>query len=435
MATLHPYLNLGGKTIDFRLPESWRLLTVAGDRAGPPAARVDRLVAAALESPVGTPPLADCVTPTDRIAVMVEDTTRPAPKALVLEAVLAELSGAGVPDDHVCVVVALGTHRPLSRSEMTAAYGPSVCRRCRVVNHDCRAGDLVTVGRLESGRPVRVNRHVAEADFRIGVGSILPHPLNGFGGGSKILFPGVADVDSIRAHHCRLSFAAGTRPGRLDGNPFYRQAASACTDIRVDFLVDCVVDAADRVGAVVAGDAAGAFARGVAASRRLLSRRFPGKSEVTIVSTYPYSDGTQFIKTVAPAAAVTVPGGCILMVVDGADPLPEAFVAAFARCRRERGGKDPLDGVMDRFASGCLAAPDAAVDFNMALAYTLAMQSRFDIVLCSDAIPAEQSRRMGFAPAAALTDAIARAAAGRPAATANVIPAGGLLLPVVDGGG
>ena len=430
MADPVPYLIRGGEQAFFRLPESWRLLAIAAGPAGPPPPASDQLLSTALSTPIDAPPLADCVSASDTVAVLVEDATRPAPKALMLDGILSTLARAGVPDDRIRVVVALGTHRPLSETEMAAVFGPAV-RRYRFINHDSRAEDLVAVGRLDSGRPVRINRWVAEADFRIGIGTVIPHPLNGFGGGGKILFPGAADFYSIQEHHCRLSFAPGTRVGRLSGNPFYQLGPSAALDVRIDFLVNCVMDSADRVGAVVAGTADGAFAAGVAASRRLLSRRFARRSEVTIVSTFPYTEATQFIKTVAPAAAVTVAGGCILLVFDGSDPLPPVFVAAFEQCRQRFGGDRALSGVLEGLRDGDLPLPDAAVDFNMAVVYTLVMQSRFDIHLCGEAVTAQQSRRMGFRPAASLAQAVAEIARQRPEAGVNVIPAGGLLLPEV----
>lgn len=87
----------------------------------------------------------------------------------------------------------------------------------RWVVGDCHAPDLVPIGRLGDGTEVRNNRLAHAADFRLGIGSIFPHPLNGFGGGGKILFPGIADYDSIFTHHLRHAFRGGFALGVLAG--------------------------------------------------------------------------------------------------------------------------------------------------------------------------------------------------------------------------
>jgi len=122
------------------------------------------------------------------------------------------------------------------------------------VNHDCRASDLVPVGKLMTGAVVKINRRAAEASFRIGIGSVFPHPLNGFGGGGKILFPGISDFDAILEHHLRYSFRAGSELGRLQGNPFHEEVSSLSVKAGLHFIVNGVLDHNDRLYAIVSGD-------------------------------------------------------------------------------------------------------------------------------------------------------------------------------------
>ena len=38
-------------------------------------------------------------------------------------------------------------------------------------------------------------------DLKIGIGCIVPHAFSGFGGGGKIILPGVSHIDSIAYNH------------------------------------------------------------------------------------------------------------------------------------------------------------------------------------------------------------------------------------------
>jgi hypothetical protein len=40
-----------------------------------------------------------------------------------------------------------------------------------------------------------------EADLKIGVGFITPHPIAGFGGGGKIVIPGLGSMETIQSNH------------------------------------------------------------------------------------------------------------------------------------------------------------------------------------------------------------------------------------------
>ncbi len=66
---------------------------------------------------------------------------------------------------------------------------------------------------LNDGQIVKINPHVARADPKIGISSILPHPMAGYGGGPKIVMPGVANFDFIRNHHMRYTIHPQARRG------------------------------------------------------------------------------------------------------------------------------------------------------------------------------------------------------------------------------
>ncbi len=143
------------------------------------------------------------------LCLVIPDATRSCPLPLLLsaiqEAVIARVSSC-------TVVIALGTHAPMSDESIRALVGTD---SLEVVNHAwwenqtfVGVGTLSsgTVGELSGGRldeavEVRINRLVLESDVTIMVGPVLPHEVVGFSGGNKYLFPGLSGQELIDVTH------------------------------------------------------------------------------------------------------------------------------------------------------------------------------------------------------------------------------------------
>ncbi|GAG42856.1 unnamed protein product, partial [marine sediment metagenome] len=124
--------------------------------------------------------------------IISDDHTRPTPVKKIIPFLLGELKAGGVADSQISVIFALGTHKPMSETEMRERAGV-VSERIRLCNSEFRdPRGLAYCGKAPDGVPVSVDKRVADADFKIGIGSIIPHPECGWGGGAKIIYPGVA---------------------------------------------------------------------------------------------------------------------------------------------------------------------------------------------------------------------------------------------------
>jgi nickel-dependent lactate racemase len=424
------FLKSHRQDIYFDLPEQWRLLTFAAFQDLPEPGNVIGMIRTALQGPVSHAPLAHSVGPTDKIAIIIEDPSRASPKQLVLRAVLQELQAAGVTPDRIEVVIALGTHRQLSHEEMAQVYGADLVASYTFLNHDCLADDLVPIGTLRSGTTVKINRHVYEADFKIGIGSIFPHPMNGFGGGGKILFPAVANFDAILEHHLQYSFRGGSRLGHLQGNPFYEEVSDLARAGGLNFIVNSVLDHNDRLYQPVCGAPVEAHLAGVAISRRILSMSFARKADVTIISAFPYSEGTQIMKPLAPATEITREGGVVIMAADYSVPLAENYLAGCEAFRAAHAGRI-RPAVLELFGRNQRILPDGAPEFNMSMAQALLGQHDFRIIVVSRELPRRTAERLGFEFAETIDDAILLGRRHFPEAQVHVVPSGGVILPVL----
>jgi len=416
--------------VRFTIPDNWNLLSFHDFPDNGKTANVNKLTKDALNKPIQSPAFNDLLSPADSIAIIIEDLTRTSPKRLILKVLLDNLNEIGISEKNINVIIATGTHRGLKHEELESAFGRDLLGRYAFSNHDCHASDLVPIGMLKTGCEVKINRKVFNADFRIGIGSISPHPMNGFGGGGKIIFPGVTDFDSILEHHLKWTFHRGTGLGKLKENLFYDEVNSMARAGKLNFIINTVLNQSDEVDEIVCGDFKQAHLTGVGRSRAIISHRFPKKSDLTIITSFPYSEGPQIVKPLIPASMVTKEGGCIILAADCQGNLPEAFINSFERFHSRYGG-NLLKGVLEHFNDKLLIMDEGAVDFNMALGLTLAVQDRFKIILVSKDIESKKAEKMGFMFAKDLTQAFKISKNIHPHPDVHVIPSGGIILPLV----
>ena len=77
----------------------------------------------ALENPIGSPRLSEIVKPGEKVVIVTSDISRPMPSYKVLPAVLEEIKSAGVPNEDVSIVLALGSHRGHTDEEKKSFAG------------------------------------------------------------------------------------------------------------------------------------------------------------------------------------------------------------------------------------------------------------------------------------------------------------------------
>ncbi len=424
------FLYNGDKKEPFTLPSGW---TVREHTRFPEIVTptpVGDLVKRALARPAGTKPLSRMAEKGMTVAVIVDDPARATPIAQMLPPVLDELRKAGVADTDITIVVALGTHRPASEKELEAKVGKGVLQKYRVVQHNCHGDNLVPIGKLLTGAEVAIDPVVARARLKIGMGSIFPHPMNGFGGGPKILFPGVADFASISEHHFHYTPEPGCALGHIKTNPFYREVCRMAEAAGLDFIVNGVFDAREQVVDVVAGHFETAHGEGIEKSKQNYAFHMTEPADVTIVSADPYTEGPQIMKPVIPASLMTTkPGGAVIVLARCPDGMPEAMLRSFDnifKTRPEHSGRYAVDAFKN-------ARPmaEGAIDFNCAIFFALVCASRTRITIVSEDLDETSVNRLGFQYASSLKTAVQQEREKQPRATVNIFPLGGLLLPLL----
>ena len=105
------------------------------------------------------------------------------PNRTVLPPLLQALDAAGVPDHHITLLCATGTHRQATRAEMEELVGADIWPA--MPSSTTTAGDdHVVVGEVD-GRSGALQREYVDADVRIITGFVEPHFFAGFSGGPR----------------------------------------------------------------------------------------------------------------------------------------------------------------------------------------------------------------------------------------------------------
>ena len=263
-------------------------------------------MAAAFDNPIGTPRIRDAARGRASAAVIVDDLGRPTPASKMLPYVLEELAAAGVPKTETVIVVGGGSHRPLTEEEIAKKVGAEIAAAYATASHDFMAGDLVGYGSLDDDTPVYVNRIVAEAEFKICVGAILPHGAVGFGGGAKLIVPGVAGFATIHHFH---SFSATRGQGNIERQKAPEGEAGDATlidggvrdhrdvsedvarRIGLDMIVNCVLTGRRQIAGVFVGDFVKAHRAGARFGQRVYGTHIPNRlrqeADLLVCNAYP----------------------------------------------------------------------------------------------------------------------------------------------------
>jgi nickel-dependent lactate racemase len=216
------------------------------------AADLSKLVGEALVAPITGPLLEDLARDRRSATVVVPDATRKAGLPEVLPVVLEHLQRAGIGEGATTLLVANGTHPAVGNDGVAELVG-QVSSRVRTIEHNSRAaGDLVTVGELRPDLPLRLNREAVASDFLLIVSAVRHHYFAGFGGGPKMVFPGIAGYEEIQANHSlvlragdeRLEHDPRCEPGVLVGNPVAEEIMGAANHRQPDFSL-CLVEGRD----------------------------------------------------------------------------------------------------------------------------------------------------------------------------------------------
>jgi nickel-dependent lactate racemase len=428
------FVIYGGEKVEFEVPAGWNVLY--GSEIAPAPACADPVseVRRALDAPVGSPPIEELAKGASRAVVLFDDLTRPTPAQIAFPEVLDRLNRGGIPDSRIAAVCAVGTHPAPDTDGLKRKMGAEAYGRLapRVHNHDARSRENVPIGRTSRGALVEINPYVAAADLVIGIGACFPHSWAGFGGGSKIVMPGVCGIASIAAHHLTWLRNSQTHSGVTKGNWFHEEANEIARMANLGFKIDLLLNFRGEVTRVFAGDVVAEHGEAIRECEATVGVSVSRKADVTISAAFPLERGNQCIKSLSTAAAVTKAGGQIIWVAPQPDRdqlLP--FV-------NEVGSAEGANAFHRRLIEGDY--PEALIPIGLSFMCTVVevkgFLERFSrIIHVTEGLDRSHVEFMKMTFASSIEEAVAIAARETPRGDAIVFPYGGVVLPRIGTSG
>lgn len=260
-------LRYGKSTVSFEVPED-QISTVVTGQDVKAIANLEEAYLHALDHPVDSAPLRYMVKPGETVAILVSDITRVWQKnEQTLPLLLNYLNAAGISDENISIIIAVGGHRQNTEAEFMEICSAEVCHRVRVVNHKSWEKDnMVPIGRTSRGTQVAINKIAAAADRIILTGGVVYHYMVGYGGGRKSVIPGICALETIKQNHLWVlgqEVGAGTNPlcasGSTTNNPLHEDMMEIAALARPDFLINIVPNLNGEIAGIFAGNWASAW--------------------------------------------------------------------------------------------------------------------------------------------------------------------------------
>jgi len=416
-------LPYGRDELDFEIDER-RVNGIIAPAEVSASARPQLEVEEALDHPIEGPTI-EALNPKGRtVAIAVDDITRVTPTSILLPPILRRLKKAGAKVGDIEIIVALGTHRPMTDGEMKDKYGAEVVEEYRFLNHafDDEAS-LQYLGKIGGDVPVWINQEYLKADLRIATGNLVPHCNAGWAGGAKTLLPGLAGEETVGQMHVRSALATPNALGTED-NPTRQLIEAFAERVGLHLIVNTALTRDGEIVKVFAGHFKRAHRKGVEFAKGIYAVPAPaGLANITIASSYPADiDYWQGSKALYAADLVTNPGGTIILVT----PCPEGISPTHPKLAEylQRNVKE-LKAMAEQRDAEDLVALGAALEM-------VNLSTKYGVTIISGGISEKDLPQATFGKVDDIQGTVDAVAHGYgPETTLNVLTNGGEIYPLL----
>jgi len=177
--------------------------------------------ASALERPHSGPRFSELIGPDKSLAIIIDNQFRPTPASKLLPAIFDAIEKHGIKDARV--VCANGKVFPMSENDTRLKIGEANLERMQRMgigffqNDDPYNESLYDfIGVSSRGTPVWLHKEVARSDVKISLGQSQSNHW-GYGGGGKLILPGVCSGETIESNHGAFVMSPETKYGAMAG--------------------------------------------------------------------------------------------------------------------------------------------------------------------------------------------------------------------------
>jgi nickel-dependent lactate racemase len=286
----------GGRELELFFPDTWDVHSCPMEGYGDRALGTQELREAFL-NPIASKTIRRLAEERREAVILFDDLTRPTKAKEIVPLILEELALGGIGRDHVRLVAALGAHGSMNRLDFAKKLGEDIVAGYPIYNHNA-FGNLEDLGFTSRGTPVKINGEVTECDLKIGVGLVVPHPQAGFGGGSKIILPGISSLETIAFNHWKVGGYASVSKdkgsnlhpsigwSKVSGNVIRLDMDEAARMVGLDVKVDIIVNGLGETTGIFVGEFREAFRKAVEKARKVYGTRMLPQPDIVVANTY-----------------------------------------------------------------------------------------------------------------------------------------------------
>jgi nickel-dependent lactate racemase len=237
---------------ELSFPDTWQVDNLTSPGLEKPALS-PRQIKELINNTAGGFPLSEIAAGRKQAVIVFDDMTRPTPVSAVAPHILGALHSAGLKKEQIRFIWALGSHGTYDMIAARKKLGDEIVENYAVYNHNAFES-TVPVGKTPDGVELSFNREFMSCDLKIGIGCITAHVHAGFGGGAKIVLPGVAGIETIRQFHDQYyRDPARVGLGNFENNIMCCQCNAAGDLAGLDFKVDCLINRRGDIANLYAG--------------------------------------------------------------------------------------------------------------------------------------------------------------------------------------
>ncbi|MFX1574799.1 MAG: nickel-dependent lactate racemase [Promethearchaeota archaeon] len=269
--------------LELTFPDSWNTSLYKMNGSNTPELKAEEIKKSIL-NPIGTPKISELGKGKSRVVIVIDDMTRPTPVSKIIPYVLEELNEAGIYDYQITVILAIGAHRPMTRNDCILKLGKDLVSRLNIENHHPYE-NLTYIGKSTRGTPIYVNKTYMDADLKIAIGGVIPHPLAGFGGGAKIVLPGVCGIKTLEANHSAGMKGKAGGIGRM--TDIRRDIEEIAEEVGLDFSINVILSDYGKISKIFSGHFKKAHRKAMEFGKQFYSTKVDLNNQICFFNSYP----------------------------------------------------------------------------------------------------------------------------------------------------
>jgi len=312
-------LKYGAETIPFALPDHAKVFHIDEPEISITPAKFAHRIKTFLAQL--NPDLKD-------VAIVLADKTRVCGYQKYLPVLIETLEHFGTSPGHISIFIAYGTHARQSEEESHAIYG-NPYKKYRFIHHQCTDESLfIHMGKTSRGTPIMIRKDILKARFLITFGAISHHYFAGYGGGRKLIFPGLGFQKAIYHNHSLFldkkarTLAPYCQPGILEKNSLAEDLAEIEGHRSADMSIHGILNSQGEICDLLTGNGLSHFKRACSEHGKYFEISENRIYDLVIASCGGYPKDINFIQThkaLHNAAKFVKTGGTLILIAQCRD--------------------------------------------------------------------------------------------------------------------